>query len=251
VGYLKRARGRAIVVSFIVATLVFAAFPQIDIFVSGLFYGGSFSFSGTRLQQLIRDATTAFLCLSVIGAIAVYLFNRMLRRNLWNMDGKRVCYLLVVLALGAGLIVNLAFKDNFGRARPRDVAEFGGDKTFTPVFAMSRECRENCSFSSGEAAAGFFSIAVVYAVSRRRRAALTAALGFGVVVSAARIASGAHFLSDTVVSFFVMLLLADALHHYMRLATSDDELQGVPQGALARVVTAGAATSAAGCSNQK
>lgn len=245
-GYLNRARGRAIVASFIVASLVFVAFPQIDLFVSGIFYGDSFSFSGTRLQRLIRDATTAFLCISIVGVLAIYLCNRMLRRKLWNIDGKRVCYLLIVLALGAGLIVNFTFKDSFGRARPRDVSEFGGNKTFTSAFSISSQCRENCSFSSGESAAGFFSIAVVYAVSRRRRAALTAALGFGVVVSAARIASGAHFLSDTVVSFFVMLLLADALYYYMRLAAPEDELQRVPQGALARVVT----PNPGGCSSQ-
>jgi hypothetical protein len=30
-------------------------------------------------------------------------------------------------------------------------------------------------------------------------------------------AAGAHFLSDTVVSFFLMLIVADVLHHYMLL----------------------------------
>jgi hypothetical protein len=35
------------------------------------------------------------------------------------------------------------------------------------------------------------------------------------LVSFARIAVGAHFLSDTVVSFFVMLIMADSVHHYM------------------------------------
>jgi hypothetical protein len=35
------------------------------------------------------------------------------------------------------------------------------------------------------------------------------------LISVSRLASGAHFFSDIVVSFFVMLVVADALHHYM------------------------------------
>ena len=49
----------------------------------------------------------------------------------------------------------------------------------------------------------------------RRRAAFVAGLAVGVVMSISRISSGAHFLSDTVTSFFVMLLVADVLHFYL------------------------------------
>jgi len=42
-------------------------------------------------------------------------------------------------------------------------------------------------------------------------------------VSFCRIASGAHFLSDTVVSFFVMLIVADVLHHYLVLGAFERE----------------------------
>ncbi len=43
--------------------------------------------------------------------------------NLFCVDGKRVVYLFLVLIIGAGLIVNVVFKDHFGRARPRDVTD--------------------------------------------------------------------------------------------------------------------------------
>jgi lipid A 4'-phosphatase len=107
-------------------------------------------------------------------------------------------------------------KDNFGRARPRDIEEFGGSKHFTPAFVISRECNTNCSFSSGDAAGGFFSLALVMALSRRRRM-LAAAAAFGALVSLSRVASGAHFFSDTVASFFVMLIVADVLYYFMFL----------------------------------
>lgn len=49
----------------------------------------------------------------------------------------------------------------------------------------------------------------------------------GVVVSLARIASGAHFFSDTIVSFFVMLIVADLSYFYLVLTAADrDELVG-------------------------
>jgi lipid A 4'-phosphatase len=216
-GYVSQARGRLIILCFAISSLVLAAFPGIDLFVSGLFYSGHFPFSGTQLQRVIRDGTTCFLCVSLSIFVIAYAYNKLLRRDLWGIDGRKVCYVVLVLALGAGLIVNLGFKDQFGRARPRDVTEFGGDRKFTAAFAVSTECRKNCSFSSGEAAAGFFSIAIVYALGRRRRA-VAAAVAFGALVSLARIASGAHFLSDTVVSFFIMWLLADCLRYYLRLA---------------------------------
>jgi membrane-associated phospholipid phosphatase len=50
---------------------------------------------------------------------------------------------------------------------------------------------------------------------------LLAALAYGVVVSFSRVASGAHFFSDSVVSFFVMLISADALRHYLLLRAAE------------------------------
>ena len=158
--------------------------------------------------------------------VGVYLVNRFSKRALWKVDGKKVCYLFLVLVVGSGLIVNVVLKDNFGRARPRDIVEFGGSKLFTPAFVVSKECKKNCSFSSGESAGAFFSIALALALTRRRRL-FAAAVGLGVLVSLCRIAAGGHFFSDTVVSFFVMLILADVLHHYMLLPDSErDKVSG-------------------------
>jgi hypothetical protein len=42
-----------------------------------------------------------------------------------------------------------------------------------------------------------------------------AGISFGALVSVSRLAVGAHFFSDVVVSFFVMWIRSDVLHHYM------------------------------------
>jgi lipid A 4'-phosphatase len=219
--YLKLGRSQIILASFVLFSLVVAVYPAIDITISRLFFHGHFP-RDQWWQSLLHDSLNWFLGLSLGTVVALYAFNRFFKRKICNVDGRRVAYLFLVLAIGAGLIVNVGLKDNFGRARPRDVAEFGGPRQFTPAFAMSHECRTNCSFSSGDAAGGFFSLALVFAlVRRRRRAALVAAVMIGGIESLARISSGAHFFSDTVVSFFVMLIVADVLYFYLVMSPAE------------------------------
>lgn len=215
VSYLSKKRGQLILACFLIASLLLSQFPDIDIRISSLFFDKGFPVRQSWPVWL-HHGTSYFLWLSMSAVLGIYALNRLAQRNVCGVDGRKVCYLFLVLILGAGLIVNVILKDNFGRARPRDIQEFGGSKHFTPAFVVSRECATNCSFSSGDGAAGFFSLALVIAL-RRKRALFAAAVGLGCLVSLSRVASGAHFFSDTVVSFFVMLIVADALHHYMFL----------------------------------
>jgi len=218
--YLKLGRTRIILVSFLSFALLVTAFPVIDLYASRIFFDGSSFLRNRWWQKLLYDGLGYFLICSLVAVVAIYVCNRLWKRNICGVDGKRVLYLFVVLILGAGLIVNLGLKDNFGRARPREIAEFGGTKQFTPAFVVSRECRTNCSFSSGDAAGAFFTLAIAMALSRRRSMFILG-LALGVLVSLSRIASGAHFFSDTVVSFFVMLIVADALYYYIVLTEAD------------------------------
>jgi lipid A 4'-phosphatase len=217
VGYLRLRRTRTILWLFLAISLLLVAFPGIDFGISKLFFDADFYMAGQGWTKLLHASVPWFIYGSLAAVAAVYVLNRLTGRLLWGIDGKRIGYLLLVLALGAGLVVNVMLKDGFGRARPRDVLEFGGAAPFTPAYVISSNCSRNCSFSSGDAAGAFFSLALVNALSRKRRVATSAAVGFGVLVSAARIASGSHFLSDTVVSYFVMLAFTDALYYRMYL----------------------------------
>lgn len=220
VSYLKLKRARIILGCFLMSALVLSGFPAIDIGISRIFFEQGFPLKDLWWYSLVRESLAYLLCLSMTSILGIYLFNRLTTRDLCRIDGRKVSYLFLVLILGAGLVVNVIFKDNFGRARPRDIEEFGGSKQFTPAFFVSDECVTNCSFSSGEGAAGFFSLALALALSRRR-AALLAALGLGGAVSFLRVAAGAHFFSDTIVSFFVMVIFADALYYYVVLPKAE------------------------------
>jgi lipid A 4'-phosphatase len=214
VSYLKSLRGQIVLVAFLITAVLLVGYPGIDLTISGLFAGGGFAAKEQWWNRLLHTAMPYLLALSMLAVLGIYACNRAFRRNLLGVRGRTVCYLLLVLLLGTGVIVNVAFKDHFGRARPRDIVEFGGSKRFTPAFVVSDQCERNCSFSSGEGAGAFFALALARALSRRR-AALAAGVAFGIVVSVARIAAGAHFFSDVVVSFFVMLIVTDVLYHYL------------------------------------
>lgn len=214
--YLRLKRSQIILGAFFLFSLFALAFPETDLQISRLFYDHRFFLRDQWWQKLLQNGLGYFLAASLAVVIACYLRNKILRRSHCVVDGRKVAYLLLVVLIGAGLIVNAGFKNNFGRARPRDVAEFGGTREFTPAFVPSQQCDTNCSFSSGDSAGAFFSLALVMAF-RRRRNWMIAAVALGAIVSFGRIAAGAHFFSDTVVSFFVMLLMADALYYYVVL----------------------------------
>ena len=141
--------------SFLIASLLFVQFPEIDLGVARMLFDDGFYLRGPW-TALAHDSVLYFLGLSLFSVVGLYFYNRFFGRNVCGIDGRKVSYLFLVLILGAGLIVNGVFKDDFGRARPRDIVEFGGSKRFTPAFVISRECDRNCSFSSGDGAGASF-----------------------------------------------------------------------------------------------
>lgn len=214
--YLRLKRSQIILGAFFLFSLFALAFPEMDLRISRLFYDHQFFLRDQWWQRVLQVGLGYFLMAALGAVVACYVRNKVLKRCQCVVDGRKVAYVLLVMIIGAGLIVNAGLKNNFGRARPRDVAEFGGTKEFTPPFVLSQQCHTNCSFSSGDSAGAFFSLALVMAF-RRRRNWMIAAITLGAIVSFGRIAAGAHFFSDTVVSFFVMLLMADALYYYVVL----------------------------------
>ena len=58
----------------------------------------------------------------------------------------------LVFAIGPGLLVNGALKNWIGRARPKNIAEFGGERLFSPAYVPADQCLQNCAFVSGDVA---------------------------------------------------------------------------------------------------
>ena len=212
--YLRLRRSQILLSAFVLSSILLIAFADIDIDISRVFFDGRSFPHDLPWQKFLQVGISYFVAASVLGMVAIYAFNLAFKRNICGVDGHRVLFVVLVLAIGCGAIVNVGLKNEFGRARPRDIVEFGGRSQFTPAFYISNQCHKNCSFSSGDAAAGFFSLSLALALSRRR-AWFAAALMLGALVSVGRISSGAHYFSDALVSFFIMFILTDALFFYL------------------------------------
>ena len=129
------------------------------------------------------------------------------RRFQQSLQIKKVATItLLALALGPGLVVNVLFKDHWGRARPYQVIR--DHKQFTPFWQPQANHPENNSFCGGHASIGFFLGVPLLALGRRKQAFYVGMLG-GVVVGAVRMLQGGHYLSDIVLSGICVWLIAE------------------------------------------
>ncbi len=192
-------------ISFIVLSLVFIFIPEIDIYVSSLFYNGSiFPANKTWLEQLLyHSIKPVIISLSLLTAF-IYAYNKITKKNVLNVSGRVVIFIFLTLSLAPGLIVNVFLKENWGRPRPNQTIEYGGNMHFTPAFIPTKQ--DGYSFSSGHTAAAFSLIGFALLASRRKKFWMSLVVTYGIAISIARMAAGGHFLSDVVTSFFIVYI---------------------------------------------
>ncbi|CCG41276.1 phosphatase PAP2 family protein [Magnetospirillum molischianum] len=191
-------------------------FPQIEIGLTRSFFDAEqsyFPFRVAPLGDFVRKILPIFLfalaaAVAILGVIAA-----IRHRPILGVGPRVALYLLATLALGPGLVVNVVLKDHWGRPRPSTIAEFSGPNTYVLPFVPSNQCDDNCSFPSGHAALGFWTVAfALLSPPRRRHLSVASALIFGSMVGLARIAQGGHFLSDVLVSGLLVSGLCLWLH---------------------------------------
>src|SRR6516162_3598498 len=128
-------------------------------------------------------------------------------------EARAALFLIATLALGPGLLTNVILKDHWGRPRPIDVRQFGGDYRFEPWWDPRGDCPNNCSFIAGEPSGAFWTLApAALAPPPLQPLAYGAALAFGVALGAFRMAAGAHFFSDVVFAGVLMYLVVWTVH---------------------------------------
>ncbi len=135
----------------------------------------------------------------VFAAFAVYVLSWWKK----SLIRWRKVFTFVVLSglIGPGLITNALLKEFWGRPRPRELIEFGGQSQFEPVFTYDA-ASEGLSFPCGHATMGFLFLAGYFLFRRHRRGLadgfLFGGLAAGSVMGLARMAQGGHFLSDVI-----------------------------------------------------
>lgn len=191
-------------------SIIFAAVPEVDLIVSRLFWNPASGFELNSNSALIafRDVNR-FLPWAVIGVAAVLLIqNPILRRFKQPPVPHKLLFVITFFAAGPGLSVHL-IKMLVGRARPRAVQEFGGNAFFTPPWELTNQCARNCSFISGESASAFALLTLVVFIKPKHSIVYLGTVGIlAASFSLTRVLHGAHFLSDVVIAWNVMLVLA-------------------------------------------
>lgn len=193
-------------------SFIFVGFPQIDITVSALFYKPeqNFLLRNTPLHLFVDSWIRPSIKYLTVTLVVACVYKLFLGKSPIKRRFNIVAFLFSSFLLGPVLLVNGLLKEFIGRARPKNIIEYGGTKIFSPAYFPADQCETNCSFVSGDAAVAFSTIAFALIYKGKLRFHLAAvALSFGVLVSIYRLGTGAHFLSDTVLSglFCILIIL--------------------------------------------
>ena len=125
-------------------------------------------------------------------------------------------FLVIVLTaiLGPGVLVNGILKNYWSRPRPREVQEFSGSWAYRHAHQPGIPGKGE-SFPCGHCTMGFLFCALMVFRKHHRWLAYTGAalgLSLGTLLSIARIVQGAHYLSDTLWSMGILLIMPLVLY---------------------------------------
>jgi membrane-associated PAP2 superfamily phosphatase len=226
-----------------VVGLVFGLYPALDLKIAAPFFDPKGIGFWARVDpgflwvRLIGTYTVTAIVAPAFLALAWKLIQP---RRRMLIPGRAAVLMIATLALAPGLVTNVILKDYWGRPRPIDVAEFGGEEHFVPWWDPRGDCPKNCSFVAGEPSGAFWTLAPAALVPPPWRAfAYAGALAFGAVIGFGRIAAGGHFFSDVVFAgvftFLVIWLVHGLLYRWRRTRITDGQVEG----ALERIAMPG------------
>ncbi len=191
------------------------------------------------------EASWIFGLLIVLGSVALLVAAR---RGLISLVWRpRSWAILLVLVLGVGLVVNVGFKDNFGRYRPRQIENFDGSFQYQVPWQPGIPGTGK-SFPAGHPSP-VFGLTIFYFIWRGRRPVLAwtslgIALGVGGLMGVGRMAAGAHFLSDVIWSGWFMFATASLTYYQLvRVPEKEARIEAgeklLPMSRTGKLVSAG------------
>jgi lipid A 4'-phosphatase len=180
--------------------------PQVDLSFASLFSGETPHIAVASwwwielINAYVPAAFRVLLLLCTVGWLAATVTQR------WSAWRLPLAFVVVAGFFGPGLVVNAVFKDNWQRARPYQVENFGGAQQFTRAAVITDQCDSNCSFVSGHVACGFFFSTLLLLYRRRAKTWLLVGTLAGLTIGLARAAAMAHWLSDILWAYPITLV---------------------------------------------
>lgn len=215
----------AMVLAAVLCFFVFWISPDLDMDIMRAFWKeeGRFFVGHDPVLQSIRSSILFLILVFYVVAIYAGLDAYKKQMPVLGFSWDNWAYMGACALVGPVLIVNVILKGNWGRARPRSVEEFGGNLDYTHFWVWADQCKDNCSFTSGEVAGVamiFFAIAFLLSYPVRYVVGV-----IGVLCAAftawIRFAMGAHFPSDTLMAAILMILVAAQTYYVFYLRKAD------------------------------
>jgi lipid A 4'-phosphatase len=198
---------KKVFLDFLIPVLILAALTAVisllglDLRLESFFYktGKGWFLGDKGIWYALYHYGTIPVVLFLLGSIVVLVL------GFWNKKYLRFrkisLFFILTLILGPGLIINTAFKDHWGRPRPREIVQLGGSEVFHEVWQPGRN-GVGKSFPSGHGSAGFIFLIPFLLLRRRYPAAAAGFLIFGLLFGSfmglARMVQGGHFASDVI-----------------------------------------------------
>ena len=223
-----------LLIALAIAVLVgvpFAFDPGLDLALSALFYDADTGWQVLDTRSgLLRNLASWLIAGIAAPAVIALVVKLALPRRALLLPGRAIVLMVMTLALGPGLLVNVVLKDNSGRPRPQYVTQFGGNEPMLPWWDPRGDCEKNCSFVAGEPSGAFWTMAgAAVAPPQWRAAAYGAALTFGAAVGVLRRSAGGHFLTEVVfggiVVFLAIWLVHGWLYRWRRTRVTDADVE--------------------------
>lgn len=199
----------AALLALIFLTTVFFWFTDLDLQAAALFYqpgaeNNAWPWQHWWLWQLLFRYADAFIRGLAIGVVVVAVLGYWLPKL--KPLQRPALYIFLVIVLGPGLVVNLVFKDNWGRPRPIHVSEFGGQHDYIPPLKIGTTGEK--SFPCGHCSVGY-AFFVLYFLSRKRKLFyFLLTMVFALLMGLTRMSAGGHFISDILWSGYLVFFVS-------------------------------------------
>ena len=169
------------------------------------------------LKKVARPSRPDFIVQT--GTVWLPSSSRMRKVSCFISSWKRLSAPTLVMALtlliGSGIIVHVILKDHWGRPRPKQIVQFGGQQQYRPYYLpdLFTKKEPSKSFPCGHCSTGFYFFCLAFIGWKEKMpyllwGGLFFALLLGGLLSVARIAQGGHFFSDVLVSALIMWFTA-------------------------------------------